>query len=397
MNDPRRGFVRFPCALFDDHTVSIPGKRAYLTLASHAINGDSVYPSVETLASESGTSARQVRRELKVLESSGWIVETGRRGATASIREWELREPGRFIQVPRALIADASAKSYVVITYAALASHISGKGVAFPSQKTIARESQVPIRSVQAALAILRQAGWLEDAGPHQTPATGSGRGLMRRVREYRVSSECGHLCGQVRPPVRPSAATCAYIPTTRELEQENKYKNTLDARTHEASGSVVPESGTERDGESEMPETEDSAQGDLFGSDPAGAPLPVKKTKSASKGRNPEVYTPAFLAFWDIYPIKVSKFSAQKMFDRALSSGVPAEVIMAGAARYAVHHEAEGTEPRYIKHPSTWLNAHCWEDELISRRKQPGADGAACFVVPQSTKWEYWDVPGRI
>ena len=37
---------------------------------------------------------------------------------------------------------------------------------------------------------------------------------------------------------------------------------------------------------------------------------------------------------------------------------------MIAGAKRYAAYAAARG-EPRFVKMPATWLNAHCWLDEL--------------------------------
>jgi hypothetical protein len=57
-----------------------------------------------------------------------------------------------------------------------------------------------------------------------------------------------------------------------------------------------------------------------------------------------------------------VAKEAARKAFAAAIKRGVDVEVMIAGAKRYAV--ERKGQPPRYTKHPATWLNAGCWEDE---------------------------------
>ena len=54
--------------------------------------------------------------------------------------------------------------------------------------------------------------------------------------------------------------------------------------------------------------------------------------------------------------------------FARALRTGATLEVILAAIAR------AEWSDdPRYIKHPATWLNARGWEDEPTAPRFRPG------------------------
>jgi hypothetical protein len=69
-----------------------------------------------------------------------------------------------------------------------------------------------------------------------------------------------------------------------------------------------------------------------------------------------------AFERFWAVYPKRVAKEAARKAFAAAITRGVDAEILVAGAQRYAV--ERQGQPPRYTKHPATWLNAGCWEDE---------------------------------
>lgn len=65
---------------------------------------------------------------------------------------------------------------------------------------------------------------------------------------------------------------------------------------------------------------------------------------------------------FWQAYPRKTEKLSAMKKLSALRKSGIVTFAdLMAGVKRYA----ATGTEPQYTKHPTTWLNAGCWADEL--------------------------------
>jgi hypothetical protein len=56
-----------------------------------------------------------------------------------------------------------------------------------------------------------------------------------------------------------------------------------------------------------------------------------------------------------------VAKRKAATAFRSALGRGADAQLIIKGAARY---RGDPGREPRYTKHPSTWLNGDCWADE---------------------------------
>ncbi len=69
-----------------------------------------------------------------------------------------------------------------------------------------------------------------------------------------------------------------------------------------------------------------------------------------------------AFKEFWNQYPRKAGKKTAEKAFAKAVTDSASPQDIIAGAMRYAA--ERDGQEARFTKHPSTWLNAGCWEDE---------------------------------
>jgi hypothetical protein len=65
---------------------------------------------------------------------------------------------------------------------------------------------------------------------------------------------------------------------------------------------------------------------------------------------------------FWQAYPRKTEKIAAMKKLSNVRKSGVVTFVdLMAGVKRYA----AAGTEPKFTKQPTTWLNAGCWADEV--------------------------------
>jgi hypothetical protein len=88
--------------------------------------------------------------------------------------------------------------------------------------------------------------------------------------------------------------------------------------------------------------------------------PADVPRDKPRDKGDWPEDYREWF---WANYPRKTEKKSALAKLDAIRkSNNVPWASFQAGVARYAKH--VAGTEERYIKHPTTWLNRGCWDDE---------------------------------
>lgn len=72
-----------------------------------------------------------------------------------------------------------------------------------------------------------------------------------------------------------------------------------------------------------------------------------------------------AFDSFWEAVPRKVGKKAAMTAFKAAVKS-VKAEVLIAEMERYAKKVEADRTEPRFIVHPTTWLQQGRWEDEEV-------------------------------
>jgi hypothetical protein len=88
---------------------------------------------------------------------------------------------------------------------------------------------------------------------------------------------------------------------------------------------------------------------------------------------------TSEFEEFWRAYPRKVEKIKAQKLYIGIIKTGrASADDLLAGATRYAAERANE--DPRFTKHPSTWLNSGCWADEpkSTSRFAKPSrADSA--------------------
>lgn len=107
------------------------------------------------------------------------------------------------------------------------------------------------------------------------------------------------------------------------------------------------------------------------------GQKSPMDQTKIANglvKNRQPipdskPVYKPDkkyigqfFSAFWEMYPRKVSKGSAEKAFAKALKLARPDD-IMFGLSQQLPSMTAK--EKQFIPHAATWLNAKGWENEI--------------------------------
>lgn len=96
------------------------------------------------------------------------------------------------------------------------------------------------------------------------------------------------------------------------------------------------------------------------------------------TQSRNPKRKTPgtvvvdsAFEEFWETYGLKVEKVAARKAWATATRDTDPAAIVD-GARRYAAWLDARGSRG-FQKHPTTWLNRRCWEDELPAATGVPG------------------------
>lgn len=97
-----------------------------------------------------------------------------------------------------------------------------------------------------------------------------------------------------------------------------------------------------------------------------AGLKHRAHKPEARSQSISPDgdIYTEAvsdFDEFFSACPRRVGRGHAEKAYAKALRE-TDHGTIMTGIRRYAV--ECMDRDPKYIKHPSTWLNSEGWADE---------------------------------
>ena len=90
------------------------------------------------------------------------------------------------------------------------------------------------------------------------------------------------------------------------------------------------------------------------------------------------------FEDFWNAYPRKIAKKEAMKKFAKAVKDGADPNTIIAGAKTYAA--SVVGKEPKYVAHPTTWLNQGRWEDETTTTPTMSDAERADRLRNP----WKY-------
>lgn len=106
------------------------------------------------------------------------------------------------------------------------------------------------------------------------------------------------------------------------------------------------------------------------------------------------------FAMFWEAYPNKKSKASARKAFVKAIKK-VDLQTMLAAIDQYKRHKP----DWQAFKHPATWLNGECWEDEwdeapnslesiarnigwFDERPETPGDPGHAELFSPDGRRW---------
>lgn len=90
-------------------------------------------------------------------------------------------------------------------------------------------------------------------------------------------------------------------------------------------------------------------------------------KTKTKKKKKNTvklTEYTPGFLRFWGVYPRKIKKAEAFKVWTRDGLEDLEERIIDV-VEQYLESSQWTENEGRFIPHPSTFLNQRRYEDEI--------------------------------
>lgn len=88
----------------------------------------------------------------------------------------------------------------------------------------------------------------------------------------------------------------------------------------------------------------------------------PSDPSRDKDSSRAAEHHLEAFGAFWLTYPKKRAREEAKKAWIAALERGADPQRIVTAATAYA--NERANEDPKYTKHPATWLNKGCYDDE---------------------------------
>ena len=95
--------------------------------------------------------------------------------------------------------------------------------------------------------------------------------------------------------------------------------------------------------------------------------PSPHETIPDVSNG-----YPDGFEQWWAAYPRKVGKRKAFAAWFKALKR-IPIGDLLEATQTFADFHRADGTDERFIPHPTTWLNRDGWGDKLTPRARPDG------------------------
>ena len=113
---------------------------------------------------------------------------------------------------------------------------------------------------------------------------------------------------------------------------------------------------------------------------------------------RKRQGYPAEFEEWWATYPRKVGKGKAAKDWRRAMKR-TDNQTLIDASRRLSAFHAAEGTDPRFIPHPSTWLNRDGWEDDLTPSKPRGSAmdnNTIEAWLGETTTDWSNF-LPGSV
>lgn len=116
---------------------------------------------------------------------------------------------------------------------------------------------------------------------------------------------------------------------------------------------------------------------------DPAPEPSLTVIEPSGNRPSRASTAQTEFDLWWEHYPLKVSKGAARKAFPRARRKA-PIDVLIAGAVAYA---EDPSRKPDFTKHPATWLNDECWNDDRTPTRTESNGTRAGKGLLRRSSE----------
>jgi hypothetical protein len=84
-----------------------------------------------------------------------------------------------------------------------------------------------------------------------------------------------------------------------------------------------------------------------------------------------------AFEGFWHLYPRKVGKAAARKVWLRKIKSHAQAMAAINALRAQILAYDWSPERPQFIPHPTTWLNQERWDDVVtVEAAGSPSLEG---------------------
>ena len=217
-----------------------------------------------------------------------------------------------------------------------------GTGQAWPTQGTLAKDTRMSRRGVQLCINSLAKHG-------HLFVVAGKGRGL-RSTYEMIIHTPDDEEKANYGSPYeeKKGERQCAFS----GVEKANE--------THEKANGATKK-GERPFAQNSLKEPFDELF-EIESISPALKSTPPVGSKSSLPSKEKSSFDEAFESLWRAFPKRIARPAARRAWDAAIRHGADPQHIIAGALRYAA--ERTGQDPKFTKHPATWLNNECWLDE---------------------------------
>lgn len=231
----------------------------------------------------------------------------------------------------------------------------------WPSQATIAEETELSVRQVRRILADLEEAGIVR-------------REQRRRDDGYRTSDRIfltspDNLSPEISPdmvsPKPPTSPATVSSETPVSPDICDNLTGHLRPISPDTMSGQEPSVRTTR----EHTRAADPAPSLALVPETVSTPTAPVRVPNAPTGTR---YPSDFEAWWTLYPRKTAKNDAAKAWKRARGKASWDE-LRGGLERAVAGWKRDKVDPQFIPHPATWLNGCRWEDQPMPARKPAG------------------------
>jgi hypothetical protein len=126
----------------------------------------------------------------------------------------------------------------------------------------------------------------------------------------------------------------------------------------------VMPSRGKARPGrEKVMPGPSAFSVSSAF-SEPSALPPPEDIGRASARPRSRTESAEGFKAFWKLFPLKVKKIRAEKLWNKLAPDVGLVDIILAAVKRQKLSTDWTKDGGKYVPHPTNWLEDRRWEDE---------------------------------